>query len=191
MWKTIYPVSYLSTRWPFIWLGVHFQRDLYLMFRQHQRTESLLKILSNQRSQAGERVESSEWRFRSCKTPKTVEGSILSTQLYYLPLVFFIFKWVRRKYLKTCSMYFVCTRCCICSSTWCKYLMINKYPELSGSIKNESHKAVERHASDGESLKKMLVAMQAECQPFYCMWMWIYRICCGSFSLTNTEDQIW
>lgn len=138
MWKTIYPVSYLSTRWPFIWLGVHFQRDLYLMFHQHQRTESLLKILSNQRSQAGERVESSEWRFRSCKTPKTVEGSILSTQLYYLPLVFFIFKWVRRKYLKTCSMYFVCTRCCICSSTW---LMINKYPELSGSIKNESHKA--------------------------------------------------
>lgn len=88
MWKTIYPVSYLSTRWPFIWLGVHFQRDLYLMFRQHQRTESLLKILSNQRSQAGERVESSEWRFRSCKTPKTVEGSILSTQLYYLHLYF-------------------------------------------------------------------------------------------------------
>lgn len=109
------------------------ERFMYLMFRQQQWTDSPLKTLSNQRSQAGERVERSEWTsFRSSKTPKTdswrLNGRpILSTQLYYLPLVFFIFKWVRRKDVKTCSVHFVCRRCCICSSTW---LMINKYPEV-------------------------------------------------------------
>lgn len=93
------------------------ERFMYLMFRQQWQAGSPLKILSNQRSQAGECVESSEWTsFRSSKTPKTDSWRgngrpILSTQLYYLPLVFFNFKWVRRKDLRTCSRHFVCRRC--------------------------------------------------------------------------------
>lgn len=112
------------------------ERFMYLMFRQQWQAGSPLKILSNQRSQAGECVESSEWTsFRSSKTPKTDSWRgngrpILSTQLYYLPLVFFNFKWVRRKDLRTCSRHFVCRRCFVFAPPldwW-----------LKGSIKNES-----------------------------------------------------
>lgn len=44
---------------------------------------------------------------------------------------------------------------------------------LSGSIKNESHKAFDDTLQMERVFKKMLVAVQAECQLF----MWIYRIC--------------
>lgn len=62
------------------------ERFMYLMFRQQQRTDSPLKIPSNQRSQAGEHEESSEWTsFRSSQTRKPDSSMGSMGDLFWAP----------------------------------------------------------------------------------------------------------
>lgn len=159
MWKTVYPISFLSTRRPFIWLGVHFQRDLCTWcFIKQQQKDSPFKILSNQRSQAREREESSEWTsFHSFQTPKPdswrlTGRTILSTQLYISHLYFSFLSESGEKILKLV----LCILCAegVVFAPPLDWWLINT-PSCQDQL-NMNHKAVDRHTSDGESVKTRL-----------------------------------
>lgn len=97
MWKSVYPISFLSTRWPSIWLGVHFRRDLCTWcFVNSSEQILLLKTLSNHK---GGKQEN---KHRISPKPKPdiwdLNGDLFYAANYIVSHSCFSFlKWVRRE----------------------------------------------------------------------------------------------